>query len=700
MKGVWLDYKTGEIKIVNTLPPAIKEGGLLIENVYSVISSGTERMVILNAKKNLISKAKNKPEEVKKVVNLMKKEGLFTAYRVAKNKLDTPVPLGYSSAGRVIEVGKGVEGFRVGDEVVCGGSGYALHSEVIFVPKNLCVKLKKKDKLKEGAFTTLGAIGVHGIREVGVESGGSLGIIGLGVIGNLVVGISKVWGYKVVGIDVEGWKLEVAKKMGADLVVNGRESGVVEMVKEVTEGYGVDGVIITASTKDNTPIILAGEIVRDRGKVVLVGVCKVELPRELYYKKEIQFSIARSYGPGRYDYLYEEKGIDYPIGYVRWTEKRNMGAFLDLICEGKLKLNPIITHTFKIEDAKKAYEILLNPKEKQLAIVLEYPPKKEITEKKIDTYGVVQKEEKVKIGFIGGGNFTANYLLPTIKEVGGITLVGIATQTGVKAKVLAEKYGFKYWTTNYKQLLEDREVNTIFITTRNKTHAQFLLESLSYGKRVFCEKPMCVKPEELEEIVKKINQTHLCVFIGFNRRFSPSMELGKEFFQGGSSKFIINYRINNPIEGHWMKEEEEGGVVVSEVCHFVDFIREMVKKKVKEVEGREGGEWIRIEMEFEDGSVGNILYLMKGTHYLPKERVEIFKGNKIMIIEDFRENVLVEDRKRWKKKTKSKGYKEEIKLFLTGGKRLEEEMRKSIETMEIVFKIKESIKKGQRVRIL
>jgi len=433
MKQVLQNYKTGKLELAEVPAPALKSGGILVKNHYSLVSAGTEKAVIEFAKQSLASKARSRPDLAKQVLNKIKTDGLLSTYRAAMQRLDEPLPLGYSCAGEVIEVGQGAEEFSKGDLVACGGGGYASHAEVVFVPKNLVVRIPDNMSMKEAAFVTLGAIAMQGVRRAELTPGEHVAVIGLGLIGQLTVQILQAYGFPVLGLDVSQRQVEKALKLGLqEGAVIGQDD--VEKVASVfSDGQGVDAVIITAATKSNEPVELAGRICRDKGQVSAVGDVKMDIPRNIYYEKELDFRISRSYGPGRYDPDYEEKGIDYPIGYVRWTEKRNMEQFLRLISIGHLDVKPMITHIFKIEDALKAYELILeNPnKEDFTAVLLEYDPAKEHKPTVILTKGEkrVSGSDVVNVGLIGGGGFAKSTILPNLKKLDKVRIKAVATAT-------------------------------------------------------------------------------------------------------------------------------------------------------------------------------------------------------------------------------------------------------------------------------
>jgi len=633
-----------------------------------------------------------------------------------------PSPLGYSSSGIVIEVGKGITDIKVGNRVACAGAGYASHAEVIFVPKNLCAIVPKNVPLDWSAFTTLGAIAMQGIRQADLRVGEHVAVIGLGLLGQLTVQILKASGCRVIGIDLDDDKIRLAKKCGADRAVL-RSENIVNLVKQFTDGNGVDAVIITAATSSNDPFLLTPEIARDRAKVVLVGVAKLDFPREPYYRKELSLILARSYGPGRYDTKYEEEGIDYPIEYVRWTEKRNMDAVLSLMAEKKLNITPLISHRFNIEHARKAYDLILGKtKEKFLGVLFEYDTAKEHETKIVisDTPRPRYTDTQVSLGFIGAGNFAQTCLLPNIKG-DKINFIGVADAQGTIAKMVAQKYGYKYCTSDYKKLLDDETISTIFIATRHNLHAQLITESIKAGKHVFCEKPLCLNMDEMLEIIKVYNNvTHSpklrdsvspILLIGYNRRFSPLAIKAKQFMDDKVGPYIINYRINAGMlaKDHWLLDlKQGGGRIIGEVCHFIDFISYFTQSRIINVysESLSGSKTVSNDniittLKYEDGSVGSISYFAVGDKDFPKERIEIFGDEKVCVINDFREAIFSSEGKQTKRKmAQDKGFRNEISAFfdaIKNGKPSPIPFEQIVETALATFAINESMNTGKAV---
>jgi predicted dehydrogenase/threonine dehydrogenase-like Zn-dependent dehydrogenase len=678
MKQVIQNFRSGELKVDEVPETICQSGGILVNNAASLISAGTEKMVIDLANKSLVGKARERPDLVRQVINKLRRDGLMSTIQTVKARLETPLALGYSCAGTVREVGQGAEEFIVGDRVACAGMNYASHAETVFIPKNLAVHIPEGVTFDEAAFVTLGAIALQGVRTAEVKLGDSVAVIGLGIIGQLTVQILKAAGCRAIGIDLDSARIELARALAADAAVR-RDDDVEGAVAQFTGGYGVDAVIMTAAAETNDPIELAGSLARDRAIVSVVGAAPIEVPRKIYYEKELQLRLSRSYGPGRYDAQYEERGIDYPIGYVRWTERRNMQEFLRLVSTKAVKLDPLITHRFPIARAESAYEMIAGKNnEAYLGILLKYD---EDRGHAVGSKGITLKSRRdaaqIKLGLIGAGNFARRALLPRLSRAESVSLIALATATGRNAKASGEKYGFRFCTTDYRELLAHDEINTVFIATRHDTHAKMAAEALRAGKTVYLEKPLAICEEDLNEVAEAVEQSNGRVMVGFNRRFSSlSIEL-KRFF-AGVGPLAITYRINAgaiPKES-WIQGEEGGGRILGEVCHFVDYIQflsDAVPVEVFAYQSSNGMDTLSIVIKLSDGSIGNINYFATGDRSYPKERIEVYGGNRIGVLDDFRALEMWGDGKRRgrKRMAQDKGFDRELSAFLqavsTGG---------------------------------
>lgn len=676
MRQILQSYKTGKITLEQIPKPLCKNEGILVHTETSLISTGTEKLMIDLAKKSLVGKAKARPDQLKQVIDKVKEEGVIRTAKKVFTKLDSPVTLGYSCAGEVIEVGKNVKEFKVGDRVACGGAGYASHAEVNFVPKNLCVKIPENVNFQDASFTTLGAIAMQGIRRCELNPGERVAVIGLGLIGQLTIQILSAYGFPVLGIDVDEKKVNKSLRLGLDNAAVIGKDKIEEVAYSFTDGCGLDAVIITASTKSNQPVELAGKICRQRGRVSAVGLVGMEIPRSIYYEKELDFRISCSYGPGRYDVNYEEKGFDYPYAYVRWTEKRNMEEFLRLISAERVNIKTMITHKFNLEDYNSAYELILeNPNNEDYAgILLEYN-----TQKKQKAVIVLNgdkrensSEDVVNVGLIGGGNFTKGVILPNLKKIRKVNIRAIATATGRSAENIGRKYKCQYCTTDYHQILDDDEINTVFITTRHNLHAKITMEALKKSKNVFVEKPLCINEKELKEIISfyhsPLTSRRLPILmVGFNRRFAPEVIKAKKRSSNRGTPLMINYRINAGYvpQGHWVHDlQEGGGRITGEVCHFIDLLQFLTGAAPEKLYATQlppkgkvlADDNVSVVIDFSDGSCGNILYTAMGDKTLPKEYIEIFGDKTSVVINDFRGGRL--------KLGQNKGHFEELKSFI------------------------------------
>ena len=665
MKQVLQNIKTGETQVVDVPVPTLKPGMVLVRTTASLVSSGTERMVVDFAEKSLIGKAQARPDLVRQVIDKAKREGVLTTFEAAMNKLDQPLPLGYSSAGVVVGVGDGVSHFRVGQRVACAGGGYAVHAEYVLVPTNLVVPIPDNIDDESAAFTTIGAVALHGFRMASPQIGENVAIIGLGLLGMLAAGIAKAAGLNVLGVDLSEDRVQFAKSLGIQSVLRGQA---VEAGAEFTRNRGFDHILICADTSSNDPIVLAGDIARDRANVVAIGAIDLEIPRKVYYEKELSFVNSRSYGPGRYDKNYEEKGHDYPIGYVRWTEGRNLEAFLDILASGRFDVKRLITHRFAIDDATKAYDLITGKvDERFLGVLLTYPRRASSEEKissgkRLDylppstrTHG-----NAIKLGVIGAGNFAQAVMLPAIKDIPNIDFVEIISAFGVNAQHVAKKYKFRSVSTDFDEVVTHSEVDTIAILTQHHLHAEQVIAGLRNGKHVFCEKPLAINLQQLEEVEKVLigesqsgEKTAPLLTVGFNRRFAPMVRKMKAFLDEGSEPIMISYRVNAgyiPLS-HWIHDPEiGGGRIIGEACHFIDLMTYLVNSPPNEVYcaglpdfGKYSEDNVSVSMRFPDGSVGNLMYVANGDKSFPKEYIEVYRGGRIAILNDFRTLQLIYD---------------------------------------------------------
>ena len=656
MKQVLQQARTGEITVAEVPAPQALPGCLLVRIAASLVSAGTERASSEFARKNLFRKAQARPDLVRDVLGKIRRDGLLSAMQAVRSRLDQPTALGYSSAGIVMEVGQGITDIAVGDRVACAGASYAVHAEMACVPRLLVAKLPERSQisLEEAAFTTVGAVALHGIRTAEVKLGDVVAVIGLGLLGQLTAQMLKLAGCRVLGMDIAPDRVDLAVRLGAD-AASSDASQFLDLCSAHTRGFGADAVLITAETSSSDPVNLAAQVARDRAIVVAVGTVGMELERQGYYEKELDFRVSRSYGPGRYDAAFEQKGRDYPIGHVRWTETRNMEGFLQFLADGKLDLESLITHRFPIEQATSAYELISgNTRERSLAVLFIYPEKLDVHSRLSAASEVITNtaisEKTVSIGLLGAGSFAAGILLPAMKRVIGMELVGVCTATGAHAAHAKDKFDFRYCTTDERQILDDPGINTVAIATRHHLHAHQVLAALSRGKHVFCEKPLCLTEEELRKIVQTqqiaSGPPRQLLMVGFNRRFAPMALQMKRFFEDISEPLALHYRINagSLPPDHWVRDPEVGGGrVLGEVCHFVDFLSFLSGSLPVEVQARplrtagpSSEDSVLVCIRFANGSEGSLHYLANGDRSVSKERLEVFGGGAIAVLEDFR----------------------------------------------------------------
>jgi predicted dehydrogenase/threonine dehydrogenase-like Zn-dependent dehydrogenase len=708
MKQLLQNMKTGKTTVEEIPVPAPHSGQALVHVAASLVSAGTERMLVEFSEKSLLGKARSRPDLVKQVLDKMRREGVFVTIGAAFNRLDQPMPLGYSSAGTIFALGEGMESFKVGQRVACAGGGYAVHAEYNVIPRNLLTPLPDSVDFESAAFTTIGAIALHGFRLAGPQIGESVAVIGMGLLGLLSGQIALAAGCRVLGIDVNPQRVDLAVSLGMEAVLRDQA---VESAQVFTSNRGFDRIIICADTPTNDPVELAAIIARDRASVVATGAVGLTFPRKIYYEKEINFINSRSYGPGRYDPSYEENSQDYPIGYVRWTEGRNFAAVVDLMASQKLKITPMISHHFPIEKAAEAYEIITGKKKEPfLGVLLTYPqevshgdaarssvPVSRVSVSHGDaarsgapvagatpamSHGTGQRDT-VALGVLGAGLFANATLLPALKKVKNLELVGIASAGGLHARHSGKKFGFGYATSNDDEILNDPTINTVAILTRHDTHAGLVVRALQAGKHVFVEKPLAVTEDQLNEVTQMLGiEGHALVTVGFNRRFAPLAQLLQTFLAKRSEALFMHYRINAGYiaANHWTQDPAQGGGrIIGEGCHFVDFLTFLAGNAPISVtatalpdNGKYREDNVSMTFSFPDGSIGVVDYLANGDKSFPKERLEVFCGGRIAVLEDFRSLEMVQNgRRTLVRKGQDKGWKDEWVTFVnairTGG---------------------------------
>lgn len=697
--------------MVDVPAPQLLAGCALVRTAASLVSAGTERAASDFAGKNLLQKARMRPDLVHEVLSKINRDGVVAAISSLRGRLDQPSALGYSSAGTVVAVGEGVVDVKSGDRVACAGAGHAVHAEFACIPRLLLARIPSAAiSFEEAAFTTLGSVALHGIRNAEVKLGDVVAVIGLGLLGQLTVQLLKAAGCRVLGMDIAPQRAELAARMGADGVATSA-STFADLCMQHSGGNGADSILIAAQSPSNGPLNLAGSVARNRAIIVAVGSVAMDIPRRIFYDKELDFRVSRSYGPGRYDVNYEERGIDYPIGYVRWTETRNMEAFLGLLTDHKLNLQPLITHRFSIARAPEAYELIVGKRpENLLGVMISYPDAAEPCTR-IDlplSGGAAVPENSVRVGLLGAGSFATTTLLPALKVLRHVAMAVVASNTGARARYAANKFGFRSCTTDERELLNDASINTVLIASRHHLHAAQVVKALKAGKHVFCEKPLCLRAAELAQIVAAHDSLAVrkLLMVGFNRRFAPLGVAMKNFLRDAGEPLALHYRVNAGClpRDHWLNDPEQGGGrILGEICHFVDFLCFLTGSAPMEVEvrslpnsGRYSNDNVICSLNFADGSLGTITYLANGDKSFSKERVEVFGGGRVAVLEDFRRLELVRGGGKQVLRSRlrpDKGHRRELRAFITAiqsGEDSPTPLHEVVTTMMATFALEES----------
>jgi predicted dehydrogenase/threonine dehydrogenase-like Zn-dependent dehydrogenase len=741
MKQVFQDPRSAEITVVDVPAPKLLAGCVLVRTATSLVSAGTERASSEFAGKNLLQKARMRPDLVREVLSKVSRDGLLTTVSTVRSRLGQPSALGYSSAGTVVAVGEGVSDINPGDRVACAGAGHAMHAEFACIPRMLVAKIPSAAVgFEEAAFTTVGAVALHGVRLADAKLGDVVAVIGLGLLGQLTVQILKAAGCSVLGMDISAERTQLALRSGAD-AISTSSSEFHDLCLQHSGGHGADAVLIAAQTSSNDPVNLAGAVARNRAVVVAVGTVAMDIPRRFFYEKELDFRVSRSYGPGRYDAAFEQKGIDYPIGYVRWTETRNMQAFLKLLADRKLDLHPLITHRFPIARAHAAYDqIMGKTHELSLAVLIEYADDAAETRSvRLSNHDrAVPGDKSIRLGLLGAGSFATGTLLPLIKRVGDVEMIVSGAANGSHARHAAAKFGFRSSTTDEREILDNPSVNTVVVATRHHLHAGQVIAALNSGKHVFCEKPLCLNEAELREIVvayddaRRVAQPSFdqseghqvrleeasrqpLLMVGFNRRFSPRALRMKTFLQAVCEPLALQYRVNAGFlaADHWLNDPQQGGGrILGEVCHFVDLLCFLTESYAVEVEtrslanpGQYSNDNVVCSLRFANGSQGTITYLANGDRAYSKERIEVFGGGSVAVLEDFRRLELVRGGKKHVSRSlfrQDKGHRGEWQAFVKAiqtGAESPIPFREVVSTMLTTFALEESRCLGRPVAV-
>ena len=667
MKQLSQNYRTGKLGLSEVPVGLPKRGQVLVRTVASLVSVGTERSMVELARKSLLGKAMARPDLVRQVIAKAQSDGIVEAWKQAMGRLDTPVPLGYSSAGVVEEVGPGVEGVSVGDRVASAGQGYAGHAEFSSVPANLCVGIPQGVDFPSASFVALGGIALESVRVAHLSLGENVVVIGLGLLGQIAVQILNAAGCHVIGMDINTDKCQMALENGAEKVA-GDHQQLSTICRQTTANHGADAVIILAASPTNEPLERAAELCREHGRVVATGQVGLEIPRKAFYDKELELVVSRGWGPGVYDPGYTDQGKDYPIGYARWTAGRNMEEFLKLLAKGAVRVDDLISHRFPLDRAKEAYELLLEDKEPYIGVLLTYPENDTQNGKSRVVHlrqAVPEKESKGKrvgTGLIGAGLFARATLLPAMKDSGMIRFGGVATATGLSARHVAERFHFEYCATDYRELLADPEIELVFVLTRHGSHAALVAEAIEAGKHVFAEKPLALNPEQLHRVISALDASSRgsnsspLLFVGFNRRFSPTARWLKKGFAEVREPLAVHCTINAgalPADNWGYDPEEGGGRIIGEVCHFFDLIQYFtgslpVRTYAETLSsgGYRPSDNVTITLRMANGAIGSVTYVSGGDRRFPRERVEVFGGGAAGVIENFKAATFTQNGKR------------------------------------------------------
>ena len=685
MRQVTQNYKSGDIKIEEVMEPALKPGGVLVRTEFSVVSTGTEGMKVREGKLSYLGKARARPDQLAKVLGSVRQQGLVATYQKVMNKLDSLTPLGYSLAGTVIAVGAGAEQLRVGQRVACAGAGYANHAEVNFVPQNLVVPVPDGVESKHAAFTTVGAIALQGFRQSDLKLGETACVIGLGLLGQLLVQILRAAGVTVVGVDLLDSRCRLAETLGAQAAMVAGDSKLLSMVDRVTAGVGVDCVFITAGGSTNAATELAVSIARDRARVVDIGKTRLDLPWNEYYMKELDVRFSRSYGPGRYDSAYEERGIDYPIGYVRWTERRNLASFLDLVAGEKVSIGPLISETRPFAEAERLYQELSQGGRDVIGVVFEYATRSDTLPQRAalphPRNAQSPSSGKLRLAVIGAGNYASSMLLPYLQRNKNVDLVAVATTTGLSGQNAIRRFGFAHATTDYREMIANSSIDAVLIATRHATHAAIAADAIRAGKVTYVEKPLALTLPEIALLRRAIAESgNDRLMVGFNRRFSPAMrEIGCRLRDRRLPMFAA-YRVHaGTLErGSWYLDASEGSRFVGEAGHFFDTLRFLTASPAIAVSATclrphnstpDDLENIAVTIRYQSGSVGSLLYLTQGGAMVPKEVLEVFGGGSTAQMLNFEELLFFDGARRQRRSMRlDKGQKNELEAFVTAAR--------------------------------
>jgi predicted dehydrogenase/threonine dehydrogenase-like Zn-dependent dehydrogenase len=716
MRALLEDMKSGKVAAYDVPAPELQEGGILVRTAFSAISSGTEKAAVEAGRKSLLGKAMSRPDLVKQVLAYAQSNGIAAARQKVEARLETLSALGYSCSGFVLEAGAGVTGFQPGDRVACAGAGYASHCEINFVPANLAVRIPANVSLQAASLTTIGAIAVQGVRQANVTFGETVAVIGVGLVGVLAIQVLRAAGCRVIAIDLSSDRAAQAISFGAHLGLATSDPSLEGAVASFSR-YGVDAALITAATRSADPLELAAKLLRDRGRISVIGDVGMGVSRANMYRKEISLAMSRSYGPGRYDPLYEEGGQDYPIGFVRWTEKRNMEAFLDLLSTGSLSVEPLLAHQFPVEDGGKAYAAVEGGAYTGIIDYHALGDAEPIAKSSLPAHAPqLRSNDQLRVGCIGAGGFARGIIFPHLRSTAGLQLESVATSTGAAAVSARTGFGFTI-AQSPTELLDNPNLDAVFILTRHNSHADYVKGALDRGKSVFVEKPLAISREQLEMVrtayAKAMAEGRSpFLMVGFNRRFSPLTEKLKNFFGRRTEALLVHIRCNAGFipRSSWVQDPENGGRIVGELCHFVDWARAVVGCPMQAVNaaalpdaGRYNQDNVTVTIRFEDGSVANLVYVANGDRAVAKEYFEVFCGSSIARIDDFKTLSLSRNGKtETLRGGRDKGHRREVELTAAAmkeGKEAPIPFAELIEVTEAAFAIEEAIRTQKTVYI-
>jgi predicted dehydrogenase/threonine dehydrogenase-like Zn-dependent dehydrogenase len=676
MLAILADMKSGDVGTFDIPVPELRAGGVLVRTAFSAISAGTERTTIETGKKSLFGKALARPDLVKQVVEFAKVNGAKAAYQKVQSRLDAVTPLGYSCSGSVLAVGPGITEFRPGDRVACGGQGYASHSEVNFVPRNLIVRVPDSVPLDAACLTTIGAIAIQGLRQSEVFFGETVVVIGAGLVGILTIQLARAAGCRVIAVDANPLRAKQAMEFGASLALTASDPAVHHQITDFTK-HGADAAIVTAGSSSVEPVELAAKVLRDRGRIVIVGAVPLGVSRDVMFKKELSLVLSRSYGPGRYDPNYEELGNDYPVGYVRWTEQRNMEAFLEYLSTGAIDLGPLLKLRYNIDQGVKAYSDI--QRSGAYTAILDYhSAQPKVGRANVKAHESKSKSERLRIGCIGAGSFARSVIFPHLRALNDAELEAVATASGASALSAQKAFHFQHaW--GVAELLSASSIDAVFVLSHHDSHASYVVSALSKNKPLFVEKPLATTSEQLDSVQQAYQECldsgrSPFVMVGFNRRFSPAADKIREFFVGRREPMVVHVRVNaGHLPGeHWTQQNHNGGRIIGEVCHFLDWTRSIVGSRIVSIFATgipDGARYhqdnVAIVISFADGSIGNILYLANGDKALPKEFYEVFCEGAVARLNDYQTLEFIKNRRRETHKcNRDKGHRKELELTI------------------------------------